>query len=315
MIYLKQNIVNRRGNFKLNWFLNNDYIKNVNSFKKDFPLNDFSTNQKIAMHQDAGKVISQLDEELDREYYGVVYKDYLKEYCYYINSCLDNRNPNTDLIKKSILDYNGKVIFKRGTHSKEIFQRIIPILEKLSINTEEISNYIKSFNQTKYKFVFSTNPWDILTMSMRGISSCMYWGSNQSRTLVGSVLDPYCGIIYATDGTKTKYGSYMNYRSVVRLVKLKPLVYPKQDSKWYLFVEGAYPKLDDDDENYGGEHDVVMTDIFRKILGEKIKSSKTIAGVVGKDEPAHRHYIPLSEPTNKLPSDFLSYRDSEIDYI
>ena len=88
-----------------------------------------------------------------------------------------------------------------------------------------------------YRIRFSGNGansiWDIATMSMRGIDSCQRWGTNQANCLVGSMVDPCCGIIYITEDVSTKYGSNMKYRSVVRLV-FHPSIGPA------LFLEKTY---------------------------------------------------------------------------
>lgn len=72
------------------------------------------------------------------------------------------------------------------------------------------------------KLVFSADgkdgAWDIATMSMRGIKSCQSWGLRRASSLVGSVADPCCAIIYLTDGKETSHGSKMNHRALVRYV-------------------------------------------------------------------------------------------------
>lgn len=58
--------------------------------------------------------------------------------------------------------------------------------------------------------------WDILTMSMRGVSSCKHWeNTTHSKTVVSTAVNPAVGIIYLTDGTMTKYGPTINRRALV----------------------------------------------------------------------------------------------------
>jgi hypothetical protein len=79
--------------------------------------------------------------------------------------------------------------------------------------------------------------WDIATMSMRGIHSCMKWSSKQSKHLIGSIIDPFTAVIYITDKTKLKYGSKFLRRSVVRY-----MVYNtgKNVYKPFIFIERVY---------------------------------------------------------------------------
>jgi hypothetical protein len=62
--------------------------------------------------------------------------------------------------------------------------------------------------------------WDLTTMSMRGVMSCMHWSNHRHvPALIGSVTDPFLGMVYITDGTKTVYGPRITRRSLVRFVK------------------------------------------------------------------------------------------------
>lgn len=60
--------------------------------------------------------------------------------------------------------------------------------------------------------------WDIATMAMRGISSCQSWSAGRRANLIGSMIDPCCGIIYLTDNKESAHGKNMLHRSVVRYV-------------------------------------------------------------------------------------------------
>jgi hypothetical protein len=61
--------------------------------------------------------------------------------------------------------------------------------------------------------------WDISTMAMRGINSCQSWSAGRRSNLIGSMIDPCCGIIYLTDNTVSYgYGTNMLHRAVVRYV-------------------------------------------------------------------------------------------------
>jgi hypothetical protein len=82
--------------------------------------------------------------------------------------------------------------------------------------------------------------WDIATMSMRGIKSCMRWSHGNALSLIGSIIDPCCGIVYVSDGKRTKYGSKMLIRSVVRLIVRD------YDKKPSLFIEEQYAPIERD---------------------------------------------------------------------
>ena len=85
-------------------------------------------------------------------------------------------------------------------------------------NFVNLLNKLLRINKS-YTLVFSTDHWDIATMSMRGIKSCQSWTGSYRERLTGSIIDPCCAILYLTDGSKTKYGEKMLARHIVRLVE------------------------------------------------------------------------------------------------
>jgi len=89
------------------------------------------------------------------------------------------------------------------------------------------------------KVVFSSanknGMWDIATMSMRGFTSCQSWNGCYKRNLIGSMVDPFLGIIYITDGTRNKKGPKMLRRALVRYVV------HSRTHKPALFLERVYP--------------------------------------------------------------------------
>lgn len=163
--------------------------------------------------------------------------------------------------------------------------------------------------------------WDIATMSMRGITSCMKWeGSTHATKLVGSIIDPYAGIIYLTDGTKTDKGEKMIARAVVRLVVCDND--KRNGGKLALFLEQAY--LSNGIKNIDG---VVgnITAIFTSFLHEKTSGAYTIVSNEDNDYDSNVS-IPMTEPIKSIleinghqyeddshPS--LSYRDSNLEYV
>lgn len=176
-------------------------------------------------------------------------------------------------------------------------------------------NSIKEFSSKKnLKVVFSGNGgkglWDLATMSMRGLKSCQRWGNTHARCLVGSLIDPYAGIVYITNNNKTARGPKMLRRAVVRFVVHKKTGDPA------IMLERIYPH----DYN-GGLHDYITFNIFANFIASKTKSKFKI--LYGEDkESITNYFIPKSHPVDKLIeytsnhglSSALSYRDSKIEY-
>jgi hypothetical protein len=185
------------------------------------------------------------------------------------------------------MNYNGVYL---KTKKLNLIKKIIDVKE-----------YGFKPNIKKLQIVFSTNPWDIATISMRGINSCMKWNHVNSKTLAGSIIDPCAGVIYLTDGTKTKYGSTMLARSIVRLIK--------DDKQQYkLLLEEIYFSDCDVVDNLADSYQIF--DLFTKNL--KIKSGKNIP-IISEYVPVN-NTIPLTKEVSKLPEEYRSYRDSSIQY-
>jgi hypothetical protein len=160
----------------------------------------------------------------------------------------------------------------------------------------------------KHKIVFSGSGdqalWDIATMSMRGIYSCQRWGNYHSRALVGSMMDPYVGIIYTTNSKKMKHGSKMLRRAVVRFVisKKKPA----------LLIERIYPRL----KNGNSPKNSMSFKRFAKFLKAKTNNKLPIIyGDEGYNYDASKNCkIPSTKVVRKIPSRLRSYRDSCVEY-
>lgn len=92
------------------------------------------------------------------------------------------------------------------------------------------------------RIVFSSSDpeglWDIATMSMRGIRSCQSWDGDYPRCLIGSILDPFVGIIYLTSGAKEEYGTKMIRRCMVRFAINEKTMKP------VIVLDRMYPSLD-----------------------------------------------------------------------
>ena len=168
---------------------------------------------------------------------------------------------------------NGRQIFRKGEGIFSAFNKINTILDKFSMKYPKlIANNpktslpsidsipsVKQFHKInvpnkEYYVVFSAGgdegAWDICTMSMRGIRSCQSWEapyedlSPYNRSLVGSVLSKYVGIIYLTSGNETghdyeKYGTRMIKRCLVRFV-----INTKKDNEKLIVLDQMYDSYD-----------------------------------------------------------------------
>jgi hypothetical protein len=160
--------------------------------------------------------------------------------------------------------------------------------------------------------------WDIATMSMRGIGSCMTWTKRNSRTLVGSLIDPYVGLIYISDDTKLKHGSRMLARSVVRFVvnvKLhRPALLLEQV---YLATHIRMAATTSDTMRISVQN---VSDTFKHYLTTKVPDIDIVYVDKSQDDLDRindTYRIPFSRTTNQLNAlaqEHLSYRDSTIQY-
>jgi hypothetical protein len=149
------------------------------------------------------------------------------------------------------------------------------------------------------KVVFSTKPWDIATMSMRGTKSCMRWDSGHAKQLVGSIADPYCGIIFITNGNKLKHGQRMLYRALVRVVQAP--------TKKIAMLERMYPRIDREFDTSKLAHIYEAEAIFTVILNDRTGGNSRTRYRLGLD-------IPLSEQVQSLTYDYRSCVDSGTPY-
>lgn len=198
-------------------------------------------------------------------------------------------------------------------------------IPKLRIQNTTADHLLAS-NKKNLKVVFSSDGnqgmWDIATMSQgRGITSCMSWNSDNSTSLLGSMVDPFAGIIYITDGSKTKNGCKMLYRSVVRLAV-------SDSGKNHFVIENAYGNSignSKDEETKVGQ---IFASFIKQVTKNKVKVIYCDSNMPDSVcEAINELDIPLSEPVKQImdmsgdmfnyeyaESQFLSYRDSEIKY-
>jgi hypothetical protein len=151
--------------------------------------------------------------------------------------------------------------------------------------------------------------WDMATISMRGIKSCQAWRKTRySKRLIGSILDPCAGVIYLTDGKKTKYGSRMLGRMVVRFIiyaersdkggyEYKPALYLERAYAGYPFLEDGF---------YVGKF---FEEMFRLKFQNDLTAISSQMPIFSPDFlPLDRVFIPKSK--KEIPESLMSYRDS-----
>ena len=195
-----------------------------------------------------------------------IYPDVLvKDLCILVgrslnNKCIINNDGRITLNLTKDIKQNNKIIFRKGESLFKVYNKILNMAPSYLPSIENIFGF-KQFSQAnippvKSKIVFSSDGvdglWDIATMSMRGITSCQSWGKEYSERLVGSMIDPFTGIIYLTSGSKTDYGSKMNHRCIVRFVVNRRKRRPN------ILIEKMYPS-----------HNEVVLDQFISFIKEK----------------------------------------------
>jgi hypothetical protein len=215
----------------------------------------------------------------------------------------DGKKITINLSKDILVD--KKPYYKKNEGLFKVYNKINELLrsgkfiamEKLD-NIQEFKNFsFKNIPNRKYKIVFSSNDndgvWDIATMSMRGISSCMSWDSANSRQLIGSIADPFTAIIYLTSGEKTDKGTKMLRRCVVRFLVDRKRKVP------FIGIEKMYPSMDS--STYKS---------FIAFLEERTKLNVKYLP----NYPHSNSYIPKSKQIKSLNDEYQSYTDSGIEY-
>jgi hypothetical protein len=167
-------------------------------------------------------------------------------------------------------------------------QSIFPHLGLRNCRTKITKNMTDNENFIGKWIVFSSSGekgrWDIATMSERGTPSCMQW-SGKPTELIGSMVDPCVGIVYITDGTKTKKGEAMYARSLVRYVV-------NNKGKEALLLEQTY--TDDDKDEWLSENYSEFDKLVGIVLKSKTKPRMTISPYKG------GYYIPLTKSVKKM---------------
>lgn len=222
------------------------------------------------------------------------------------------KNPNGTLticVSQDIaLAGSAKVLFRKGERLFRVCFKLNEMLVKAKCRAMRDVEQLPSFKQFSaanmppkpLKIVFSSDGvdglWDIATMSMRGISSCQSWTGQYSKCLIGSILDPFVGIIYYTSGkaNDTAYGTKMIRRSIVRFA------INKETKEKYLVLDNMYPSYDADVAK-------AFIGFLRQKTGGKIKVSSVQNGYgYGTDNadiaPIAKLYMPQTTLRTKISS-------------
>lgn len=325
------------------WMVSHPIFKDVKKISKVFPGiglpncdGDSSIDNGGAATKSAKHLIDQLKYVLGNKKNALGNKKVSKDRQEKLDKCIDlmsqikkkinkgkkafisSNNGKVSLTMPDDVVYDDKIVFKKGERLFSVYNKISDMLKDAKLNTLTSLDTIQEFKDfssnnvpnAKFKIVFSSDgsngAWDIATMSMRGVQSCQSWEGSYSKALIGSVIDPFVGIIYLTSGSNTKYGSKMMRRCVVRFAV------NKETKKPFLFLDNMYPNYDPK----------VMAS-FKEFLSNK--TQKKFDVVSSNDRGSFdigKAYLPLSGVRKKLSSinsdddyessDIASYQDTRI---
>lgn len=220
------------------------------------------------------------------------------------------------------------------THPKSFKSKSYPEIIRKNIFIKKNSKPYKIFpelglknketliqNSPRLSICFSSHPWDIATMSMRGIESCMGWNEEYPESLVGSILDPYTAIIYITNHTESSSGygyganiklsgyKSMIARAVVRLVTDTRKV-SGQDNVPYIFMEKIYTNSSFSKAAFNAEN------VFSEYISDNLNSKlKVVSRVIGLSPYPVTPTSKITEQIIKSGRDwYLTYSDAELHY-
>lgn len=145
--------------------------------------------------------------------------------------------------------------------------------------------------------------WDVLTMSMRGITSCQRWEGEYPKCLIGSMLSKFVGIMYLTsgvmndgndkNGNRANLGTKMMRRCVVRYA------INADEDKPCIVIDKMYPDLDKD---------------VLKLFTDSIKARTNLEVIYAPDPNNKLRHIYL--PAEKINEDIMdrekSYQDTPL---
>lgn len=317
---MKTSLITKNKKFP-NFITSHKIFSDLSEIDKVFP--------KLGLNNSSKTIDVSLKNKVEHIFANLLKNKILEKFnkCSYKAAYFCNTIEETDAIK---LLKNGKIILPQEIQSKfgsSHIDRIYggfyygnPVGYPVRHSCTDLLGFGNDLKLSKLsgatKVVFTSTgkigAWDIATMSMRGFTSCQSWHGSYKRNLIGSIVDPYVGIIYLTDGTSGKYGTKMLARSLVRYVV------NTRNKKPCLLLEKQYP--------YGLSlsQQWYVYSVFNTFLQIRTKGALPI--VSGDIDVRWNYKIPTSTAVNKLKKysvaddchydliDYLSYRDSEIEY-
>lgn len=300
------------------WLAQHPVLKKIKTTSKIFPLiglSNFSQEVDLNNTDEISKIIYGLTGEIDNQ-------------CYRMRDCSAYGSPAYNQIHAIVtlgiqdqcarpelktqyltkgglylardIVYEDIVFAKAGESLFKVYNKCCTLVQKLctkfrAVPLEKMNNFklYSSLNlKKKFRVVFSSDgqdgAWDIITMSERGISSCQRWNGEYKRCLVGSLLDPYTGIMYLTTGGKVPLGTSMVRRCIVRFC------IDSNTQKPCLVLEYMYP----------GESSTVRN-LFKKLLSEKVGLGYS---VIDNAQVNNNHYVPFGKVTALLSTHLKSVK-------
>ncbi len=219
-------------------------------------------------------------------------------------------NDRSLYLTKTLYDADRKSLIKTGTdltkYTQKLFKRGMKYAKGEIIDPTVILQDLKTA-----KIHFSSDEmqgaWDIATMSMRGIKSCVRWEGPQQNTLIGSILDPGCGIIYLTnEKSRSVNGSKMLFRAIVRFAiynLTEPVLILEKNYTPYYKSSGATRAFDKEIRGY-----------FISFLEKKVNKKFRIIDSTSPSFASFYYHLPTFKLFNSLKLDERPYCDSKIGY-
>src|ERR1700722_3896680 len=194
------------------------------------------------------------------------------------------------------LEGERRPTLRKGEGLFRVYNKANELLKESKFNAmhklEDLDNF-KTFSTDNlpnngFKIVFSSDGadglWDIATMSMRGVSSCQSWNGEYKHCMIGSLIDPFVGIIYLTSGNKfNEYGTKMIKRCIVRFA------ISQKEKKPVIVLDNMYP-----------EYDKKVVEQFISFLKEKSNNKFNVIYAPNSHSKLNDVYMPLTDIRKKL---------------
>ena len=211
---------------------------------------------------------------------------------------INNGRVSLKLSDNITIEDDNRPVFRKNESLFRVYNKLTEMLREgnfVGLDTLENAYSFKTFSTDNipnngFKIAFSSDgangAWDIGTMSMRGISSCQSWDRGEYKhCTIGSVIDPFVGIIYLTTGGKfNEYGTKMVRRCIVRFV------IDGKDNKPYILMDRMYPS-----------NDTKVINQFKKFLETKTNGKfKVLYSENMGNDLIKNSYLPMNPIRKKL---------------